>query len=171
MVHLCLHAHHSCFTNMWRWSFALADWPSWCTRWAQQHFLSRAGCQGHSCSALSLCPPEVLGLVKTPMRLLSFFGMELSHRLGGNYESEGIPMEGWPLSPLLSEPHTIPHSRLLPLGEREEIPLLSSTASWGAQHLHLQSIAVWVSQISIVWCECPLLIYEYLFHYILVRRV
>ena len=57
--------------------------------------------RGRSHSALALCPPGVLGLVKMSLQLLSLFGVELSHGLGGNSEGEGVPREGSLMPPPL----------------------------------------------------------------------
>ena len=58
---------------------------------------------GGSHSALAVCPPGLLDLVKAALQLLSLLHVEHSHRLGGNSLIEGIPAESCPFPPLVSE--------------------------------------------------------------------
>ena len=85
-------------------------------------------------SALAVCPPGLLRLVKKSPRLLSLLDVQHFHALRGHSESKGIPAESHSFPPLLSESctgccagcHTLDHR---PLGGRE-IPLPPSTAFW-----------------------------------------
>ena len=85
-------------------------------------------------------------------------------------KTEGVPIETCP-SPLSSEPHAVLHPKSLPLGEGEEIPLPPFTAFQGSITSTFRHMAVWISQMSIVLCECHLLVYEYSFRCILAGRV
>ena len=161
-AHLHLPAGCLCLTHIGTQAFwwrvpALANQPSLCAMWEGE-----GGTFFHTCnprwshSTLTMCPPGLLDLVKMPLRLLSLLSMECSHVLGGNYESEDVPAEGWPFPPLLSELHSGHHAKSHAWHpfEREKRSLyLLPLSTRGVQYLHLQTYGcVALSDIyCIVW--------------------
>ena len=130
-------------------SLALADWPSWCARWEEECCVLCAWSQGCSHSALALCPPGVLGLVKMPPQLLSLLGVELSHGLGKVFAflQKAAP------SPVSFQSHVWSCA----LGcccwwmERRS-PYLLPLPPAGSSTSTFRHMAAWISQTSIVLC-------------------
>ena len=156
---------------LWWESLALAYRLSWCARKVEGCFLSCVQSLGHSHSALALCLPGVLSLVNMPWWLLCLLVVELSHRLGSNLESEGNPMEDFPLPSSFSEPHAILCSRSLPWGRERRSPYHLPLAPRGSSTSTFRLMSVSVSHVPIVLCACPMLIYVCPFHCVLGRRV
>ena len=73
-------------------SSALAHWPSWCTRGkARRSTFFHVHDSTPFRSALTVCPPGLLGLVWTPLRLLSCLSVEHSHRLEVTARVQAFP--------------------------------------------------------------------------------
>ena len=94
-------------------------------------------------SALTVCPPGLLGLMWMSPRLLSHLSVKHSHRLGGNSKSASVPAEGCLSLFLLSKLHASHCLRSPALyhchsGGRGD-PLTSfHYFPWGVQLPHLQ---------------------------------
>ena len=112
-------ALHSYAQALWQGSLALVDWPSWCIRRQEGHFVSHACSWGIFHPALALCPPVMLRFMKCPCDCLAsskwslLTGWEATPR-------EGVPMEGSPFFSLLSELCMVQCPWLLSLGEGKE---------------------------------------------------
>ena len=122
-------------------------------------------------SALTLCPPVVLSLVKMPSQLVSLLSLELFHGLGGHSRANVFPWRA--ASSHLSSQRQVWSCTLgcCYWGRERRSPYLLPLPPRGCSTSAFRCLSVWISQISIVLCECPLLVCECFFHCILVGRV
>ena len=160
-------ALHTYVPALWEGSLALANWPSCCTRWGMGHFLLCAQSWGFSHSALTVCFLGLLGLVNMPHDCLASSMWSFPMCKEATWRVKVFPQRTAP-SPLSAQSHVWS----LALGcchwrKERGSPVFFPLPPRGSSSSTFRHMAAWVSQMSIVLCECPLLVYECPFHRIL----
>ena len=155
---------------LWQGSLPLADQLSH-TRWGREALSFICMLLGAFPLFPCFCPPGVLGFVNMPCDCLAISVWSFPMAWEATQRAKAFPQRT--SSSLLSSQshtwsHTLGHCHW---GRERRFPYLLPLPSRGSSTFTFRCMAAWVSQMSVVLCECPLLVSECPFCCILVERV